>query len=409
MRHWLVLSLVCVTGFSIRARAIDIMPAAEAKKYQALLPSLDNAAIDEAMHSPQTMWYDAKSIVPGYQDSMGDPVGFRPNTIENILIDLAVPGGWRRLFQDRGRFNFPFATGGADLSKNFVKVNFWAPPRQGGQVIPVVYWKLNFGRWRWLFPAGTRLGEVMMIRYPSGDLRVFEVRVRTRELDKWHNDVFRPYLSAAELADAVKMLRPGWAESPALKQAVNQLNNSGSLIPRSLSTDYFKGTFAKVDGHIDEVPDFGEEDLAKDLLQYGSFRTVGSLPWKANGAKVAYAAGTRSNASIVPAQYDGGLLPVTNDSCLRCHKDAGRQIENFHSDLVAYGELWGEDETFSWHPFENSAFVDASGNVKNFNNDNRRLRADFASSGLVVQQAPAAQPAHLYKALPREWTYHPIR
>ncbi len=388
---------------------VDMIPPAEAQKYRDLLPYLDNAAIDEAMRSPHTMWYDGKGMVAGYQDSMGDPVGFRPNTIENILIDLAVPGGWNRLFQDRGRFNFPFATGGADLSKNFLKVNFWAPPRQNGQVVPVAYWRLNFTRWRWLFPAGTRLGEVMFIRYPDGELRVFEVRVRTRELDKWHNDVFRPFHTAPELADSIKMIRPAWNESSTLRQVIAKLMDSNTLTPRTLSTQYFKGTFTKVDGHVDEIPDFGDDSLAKDLLQYTSFRTVGDTPWKTSGGKIAYAAGTRSASSIVPSQYDGGLLPSTNESCLRCHKDAGRQIENFHKDLVAYGELWGEDETFSWHPFETSAFVDAKGNVKNFNNDNRRARTDFVAAGLIVNQAPAAQPSHLYKALARDWLYKPIR
>lgn len=388
---------------------VNLVPPAEAEGYRQMLPWVEDTALEELMRDPQTMWFDQRAIVPAYQDSMGDPKGLRPNTIDAKFINLAVPGGWQKLFQEKGRFNFPFATGGADLSKNFSKVNFWAPPRVNGKALPVAYWKLNFSRWRWLFPVGTKFGEVMFIHFPDGSKKVFEIRVRTRLLDKWHNEIYRPFLSAAELADTIKAMRPGWQESPALLATVNRLNDKGSLIPRTLATQFFKGTFDTVNGHADEIPDFGDDGLAKDLLQFTTFRSVKNTPWKANGGKVAYAASTKSLASIVPKLYDGGMLPVDDASCLRCHQDAGRQIENFYPEMVLYGELWGEDETFSWHPFETSAFIDSSGEIVNFNNDNRRLRADLVNAGLIETYQTGLHPASLYKALPRSWTYNPVR
>lgn len=388
---------------------VNLLPPSQVETYRQALPYLEDAALEQAIKDSQTMWYDDKAIVPAYQDSMGDPKGLRPNTIASEFINLAVPGGWQRLFQTRGRFNFPFATGGADLSKNFTKVNFWIPPRVNGRVLPVAYWKLNFSRWRWLFPVGTKFGEVMMVNYPDGDTRVFEIRVRTRQQDKWHNEIFRPFLSSGELADMIKSFRPGWQESPALVNAVARLNDSNNLTTRSLSTQFFKGTFETVNGHADEVPDFGDDSLAKDLLSYSTFRSVKSTPWKVSGSKVAFAATTRSNASIVPSSYDGGMLPVNDTSCLRCHIDGGRQIENFYPEMVLYGELWGEDETFSWHPFETSAFHAPNGDIINFNNDNRRIRSEFVSAGLVETYQSSLHPDSLYRALPRPWTYNPVR
>ncbi len=401
--------VLCSAAAHAASRGVNLMPPAKVSLYQALLPSVNDAGVDAVLHSSETMWYDAESIVPGYQDSMGDPKGFRPNTIESQLIDLAVPGGWRTLFADRGHFNFPFHSGGADLSDNMVKINFWSAPKQNGQVLPVVYWKLNFSRWRWMFPVGTRLGEVLLVKFPDGEMRIFEIRVRTRELDGWRNHVYRPFPSAEDLVDGIKLRRPNWFMIPALKNMIQFLLNNQTPTPRSLKTASFPGTFTTADGQLDFLPDFGDTALVKELLKETTFTNVGSTPWKTNGANKVFAASAKDGASIVPRNYDGGMLSVDDVSCRRCHKDAGRQIGEFHFNLILYGELWGEDEIFSWHPFENSAFVQADGGVANFNNDNRRLRQDFVSAGLVKAYDPANHGGSVYKELPRDWKYNPVR
>jgi hypothetical protein len=104
---------------------VQLMPKEMEDYYKALLPRIDDMEMQFVIWDSNTMWYDDKAIVPGYQDSQGDPEGMRPNTIDRSLIDTAVPGGHAKLFSTTtsGRFNFPFGTGGADRSINFKKVN----------------------------------------------------------------------------------------------------------------------------------------------------------------------------------------------------------------------------------------------------------------------------------------------
>jgi hypothetical protein len=388
---------------------VDIMPPARSATFKALLPRLEDLEMQFVINDPATMWYDSISMIPGYQDSMGDPEGFRPNTIQPFLIDAAVPGGSQRLFANRGRFNFPFGTGGADLSDNMVKVNFWAPPRgAGNRVLPVAYWRLSFSRWRWLFPVGTVIGEVLLVKFPDGDMRIFEIRTRKRQQSGWVNQVFRPFLKATDLAEAVKEKRPEWHSIASLRNVISHLENNNNLVPRTLATQHYSGAFEQVNGFYDSLPDFGDPTLVKSLLKDAGFRSAAGTSWKTNGSRSTNGATTSANYSIVPKNYDGGVFPIDDVFCRRCHQDAGRQIGNFHDDLVAYGELWGEDETFSWHPYENSAFVRANGDVESFNNDNRRLRRDFVDAGLVEVLDRSRHPDSLYKELPRDWRYNPF-
>ena len=77
---------------------------------------------------------------------------------------------------------------------------------------------------------------------------------------------------------------------------------------------------------------------------------------------------------------------------------------DYYSNIMAYGELWGQDETFSWHPFETSAFVNSSGAVVSFNDDNRKMREDFLEAGLVAPFSSAAHSDADYRIIKREWT-----
>jgi len=394
-----------------QAGYVDIMPAEKMATYRPLLPKVSDPQIQSYLSDPGTMWYDGTSIVPAYQDSAFDPMGMRPNTIDPELINLAVPGGWADLFQRSGRFNFPFATGGSDLCDNLVTINFWWVPRDsGGNALPVVYWKMgdtgNFLRWRWMFPVGTTIGEVHLVQFPDNDLRVTEIRARTRAAGKWTNRVFRPFPTANDLAAAIVADRPQWQTVPALSNLVTSLRNPATLTARTLQSDKFADAFDTVNGYLDFVPDFGDTALVKQLLSETTFQNVAGIAWKTNGAQTTYAASTQQSYGITPRLYDGGMLPVDDTSCARCHNNAGRQFNDFYPDLAAYGDLWGEDDIFSWHPFETSSFVDSSGAVVNFDDDNRTLRQDLVDAGLVVPYDPSVHPTSLYSQLQHTWTYN---
>ena len=85
------------------------------------------------------------------------------------------------------------------------------------------------------------------------------------------------------------------------------------------------------------------------------------------------------------------------------HVYAGRPFRDFYSNIVAYGELWGEDGIFSWHPFDDQFFVDANGDVVNFNYDNRQMRTDMVDGGVLRPYEPAQHPPEIYSKLPGEW------
>lgn len=259
-------------------------------------------------------------------------------------------------------------------------------------------------RWRWLFPVGAVLGEVMLIKFADNSTSIFEIRTRTRKLDHWDNKVYRPFLSPMELSWAVKMERSDWYLNHKLLQLINTLE-TGVSVTKTLQSQHFRNIFTPVTGKIDNLPDFGDKTLVHDLLRNAYFRPV-TAAWRVHEEGFKSYAPTTDGIAIVPTFYDGGLLPVDNTSCNRCHKDAGRQIGDFHGDLILYGEVWGEDQIFSWHPFDTRSFVDSQGNVVNFNNDNRKLRTDFQQ--MVVPLNRSLHPETVYKEIPRDWTYRPI-
>ena len=118
----------------------------------------------------------------------------------------------------------------------------------------------------------------------------------------------------------------------------------------------------------------------------------------------AWAASAAGTGSIVPQGFNAAAIEVKEDSCDTCHRDAGRPFKTWYDNILAYGELWGNDEIFTWHPFTLANFVDAQGEVVNFNNDNRILRPDFKAAGLIAPYVPANHPASVYQRIVREWT-----
>ena len=111
-------------------------------------------------------------------------------------------------------------------------------------------------------------------------------------------------------------------------------------------------------------------------------------------------AGDLVASEAVATTYDVRRLT----SCSTCHRDAGRPFMTWYDNILAYGELWGNDEIFTWHPFTLDRFVDGSGAVVNFNYDNRQIRPDFIAAGLIAPYSQTTHPATIYKRIVREWT-----
>ncbi len=396
------------------SRPVEIMSPERLALVAARMPRVADPWLKGILESTDTMWYDRLSIVPGYQDSFGDnviaPIGMRPNSIASTMIDTAVPGGHAQLFKSRGLFHFPFGRGIGDRADNLV-VDFWHVPRKDGAILPVVWWRRDPNaythRTEWMFPRGTVTGEILFEVTADGTWFPFEIRVRVRELTGWTIDVFRPFPRAADLADALEARRtdePSWATDPDITALIAHARAPDTLQPAQLRASHFASAFPTIDGARDVLPALADPSILQALLLEVPYRSTRGQVWKEQGALIAHAATTAASFHVVPRDYDGGFLAVDDDTCTTCHRDAGRPFKDWYDNVLAYGELWGNDEVFSWHPFENATFVNGNGDVVDFNYDNRTFRADFTPAGVLAPYQPSVHGGVDYQRLVESWT-----
>jgi len=377
----------------------QIVAAGTLAKYKSALPKVAYPKLEAIFESPSTVWFDKETMIPSYQDSVGDgsqtPIGARANSQGAGVI---VPQGRRLFSQDGKSWAFPFAhTAGTDTSTNLQIVNFMSLPANGASFWPVVYRRiqnpqglggLGVNKWTWTYPKGTVLGEVLMNKDAQGNLTTSEIRIRIRYASGWGVNVFRPFPTAESLSVAIKAARPNWATQPNLKAVVDHLGNNATLEPKSQTSPGFNNVF-QVSGNLDKIPDFQDEALVKELLTKTVFTSAYGEAWKQNGTQKAFAAASKGGASIVPNNYEAGLLEVREKQCMECHKNAGQQINDFEPNAVLYGDIWGEDGIFSFHPYDQSQYT-------NFNNENRRVRPEYAAANMVVPYNPATHPSDRY-------------
>jgi hypothetical protein len=370
--------------------------------YKAALPKVAWPELQTMLESPSTLWFDKATMIPSYQDSVGDnaqtPIGARANSQGRAVI--VEPG--KRLFSDDGKtWAFPFAhTAGTDQSSNVFVVDFLFLPAKDDKLLPVVYRVVNdptargglgLHKWTWTYPKGATLGEVIFVRDASGGLYPVELRTRTRYLDGWAVNAYRPFPTAKSFVAAIKQKRLQWQSNASLKRVVDQLESQAALEARSLTSPGFNNVFS-VTGSLDVLPDLGDEALVKDLLKTTTFVSAYGTTWRATGGSKTFAPSTKAKFSIVPQDYEAGLLAVDEKTCTQCHKEAGRAIEDFEPQAVLYGDIWGEDQIFSFHPYDQSRYA-------NFNTENRAVRPAFASAGVVERYDATKHSAAVYRVL----------
>jgi hypothetical protein len=316
------------------------------------------------------------------QESYQDSVGANANSHwpDLVAADEDVISGLHN--RAKHRWQFPFGTtAGTDDATNLQVEHFVFFPQTNGQVQAITITEVNRNddrpEWTWTYQNGTVFGEVLFI-VDGDNILPAEVRTRTRYAGGWAMNVFRPFPRATDLAAAIKQHRPDWSATPNLKAMVDFLGDDTTLQPASLSAkDGLASTFQQ-DGYLDPLPDFGDAQLVRDLLTQTTFKTAYDVSWKANGDKKTYAATTTNPLSIVPTNYTAGLIQVTDDSCMRCHKDSGRLASDFYFAVYLYGELWGKDGIFSFHPYDESRYPD----LRMDGVDNRSLNPKLQQMGI---------------------------
>ena len=379
----------------------QLLDAATLATYRAALPKVGWTRLSKILESPSTLFWDKATIPPAYQDTVGDgsslPFGARLNSTGKSLI---VPEG-QKLFSDDGKtWAFPFGhTAGTDGADDLFIVNFLALPAEGGALLPVAY-RIDTGtvsglpikRWNWSFPTGTIVGEILMLRDGSS-LVTSEIRTRERFSDGWATDAFRPFPTASTLAAAVQAKRPAWQSASKLNALVTALGDTTTLAPKHVDSPAFSN-LVTLDGAVDApLPAAGDDALVRELLTtttfVGSYGTVWKAAAGSGGLKAFGAAGpdAASGLSIVPHGADLGLLEVRETTCRKCHDQGGTFIGDLVDQAILYGDIWGVDRIFSFHPFEPSQ-IDASGN------ENRSVRSGL--EGIVKAYDPAAHPSSRY-------------
>lgn len=365
---------------------VDLIAPHELAPLRSAIPQVADVAVEAAIRGPRTIWYDESSLAFVYQDSFGDPKGLRANRVGYDVGSTSSVPDIRALTEyfEPQRFKFPFSlTAGATFESETHALYFWLPPVDAqGAVVPVRMWK-NRSHWQWVFPEGTLLGEVLFVRAPDdGRFLAFEVRARRRQAAAWSTSVFRPFASAAALASAIKARRPGWRAASDLSALVAHLESPRALTPHTLSSAPYAKVFPPMSGAMDYLPPIAEPALVKELLTDATLRDVMGTRWREEGALVAHAASTHAPFHIVPPEYPAGMFELSEKGCRACHEQTSRPLNNLDPRVVLYGEVWGEDEIFTWHPFaiDTASFSVADGN--------RSVNPRFVAAGLVAWGAP---------------------
>jgi len=71
---YILIGFILTSSYLLADGFVQIMPKQKELLYKNLLPTVEDMEVQFLLKSENTMWYDAESIIPGYQDSMGDPV-----------------------------------------------------------------------------------------------------------------------------------------------------------------------------------------------------------------------------------------------------------------------------------------------------------------------------------------------
>lgn len=378
MRKALLLSfstLFCLASAQGDNLNTVIMPANKLAVVKAALPIIADPTLADVLSSPETLWYDHHTMTPSYQDSVGASSNDKwPNL---VAASETIIGGLHD--RTRKRWQFPFGTtAGTDDSSNVEVRNFVYFPQVNGQVptMNITRVILNDKRpeWRWTYPVGTVFGEIIFIT-DNGNLLPTEIRVRTKYADGWGMNVFRPFPHARDLVSAIKQRRPNYGDNPSLRNLVSHLEDSTTLQPLRLAAKAALANTFQQDGYLDVLPDFGDDSLVRELLTMTTFRSCYGQTWKKNGTAKTFAASTKSKMSIVPTNYTAGLLEVTDESCMRCHKETNRLVSEFYDALYLYGELWGMDGIFSFHPYDESRYPELRLEMRDNRYLNPKLKA----------------------------------
>lgn len=376
------------------------IPAARLAEIKATLPVVGWPRLQAAFADATTFWYDHETMQPSYQET-GTPGGGANANVDWFRL-VAPQNEGRQVFDvDAKRWRFPFATtAGTDDATNVKTVDFLSLPKDAqGNLVPIPISvktpRSSTVTWEWQYPNGTLVGEIIVIQDGTSWIPT-EVRTRERFAGGWATNLFRPFVEASALSATLKAKRPNWAQTPALAAIVQRLDGNAPMTPKSLNAVGLTGTFDQA-GFVDDLPDFGDPALVRDLLTTTQFVSAYGSTWRqgSDGSR-AFAPTTTATFSIVPNNYTAGLIEVRETSCLRCHKESGRFLSEWYQPLYLYGEVWGKDNIFTFHPFDESRYRFLDDATNGTPVDNRRMNNLLVQNGMIETYSAAKHTGPFY-------------
>lgn len=300
---------------------------------------------------PRLQIYTSREMPPAYQ--FAGPGQLRTcfhNLLHNISGDppeAALGHGFGGTAVD-----FPWRhPGGTDRTQGTSSFKFFVLP-EGRPIVWYLQRRRQSGDnnlgvtelYFWLYPVGTRFGEVLTMRSPQGFDHTYELRVRERIPGGWAVDILRPYPTAESLLEAVRELPPFRGQA----ELVQHLSSDAPLPTRTLADSRHRSRRAfEQTASIDVLPPIDPAVVTKLLSR--PFRSALGETWR---GKDCYAPTTDSEWHIVPRGYDGTFLGNDQTSCRRCHESATLDVEVFDERRQWYGNVRGGDQILSFTPID---------------------------------------------------------
>lgn len=306
------------------------------------LPKIQDQNLDKILKDKNTVFYKLRQVwqhyvPPSRVEHFNETLGTKTYTTNNLVWGL-----YYSTFNPdaHANFNFPWETtvGLNTIIKttngqNFKTVNFVnLPTDESGKVIPI--WYLREAPIKWIFPAGTTVGEIIYIIH-NDEKYIQEIRTRTKTSDcnEWEPHLYRPIASREEFIKET--------QSPDYNVAKKFV-----FLRNPQEDEVFK-----MEGHIEYLPELPEATV-KYILSL-PFKEVTNENWSPSSTQ---------DFNILPKDYCFSLLKsVDTSTCAECHRQTQISVRNLVpkdpsviKDPIGTGNIRGSDAVFSWHPFADS-------------------------------------------------------
>lgn len=414
MKNVLVFCLLLFVS-PVSAQQARFVPVQKDREFRELVPRLSNEATEQLLREDSNVLYYTIAEMPRSFQFAGNNgrarTGFRwfghnfSGDNDPVFHSSLQPHG-------RGgnaNVDFPWRAdvpGGTHRCRNVTSFKaMWLPPREDGNGRkPIVWFYQNLPNpissagfdpaYGWVFPRGTRFFEFLVQYGPTGYAYVFEIRERERNIDGWSVEVYRPFPTAASLAERIKAVRPAWESQPHLFRLVSHLENADTLESRVLRDRNRTQTAFAVRAGYDAMPAIGDDDLVAELLMTTQFQPCAGYAWKMAGGLTANAAGFEEDTfHVVPSRYDGAFISVDRDGCMKCHESTNVHARLFDQGRGWYGYVSGSDGILSFSIVDVTAI-----GVR----DNKPVawRRELLQNGWLERYDPSRHSTEIYKTIP---------